>query len=335
MKKSNRFAVPRLWKTLLDSMQVDPQLLAADKNFPVRALVDSDTGLRSDHYVRFWQIAASVAGGRGFPHRIAAHLSLDQFDSSVFAFMCSGHPLAALNRLSAFRAQTSPFGLSLSEDGDAVVLGFDGTHASCPAVSLLCEMTIVIRLLQLASDDSIRPVKVEMSEPPSSYDGLEPIFRCPVVQGSQARVWFDSRTMQQPFTADVEGMWHFFEGKFIRLQDLGSGASYADRLRAVLLELMPAGRFAMEQLAVDLNSSKRTIQRRLNEEGERYQELLQKLRLQLADHYLIRSSIGLADIAQLLGFANRQSFVRAYAIWTGRQPRATRRASRPFSQANS
>lgn len=85
----------------------------------------------------------------------------------------------------------------------------------------------------------------------------------------------------------------------------------------------------MEGVARRLAMSKRTLQRRLVEEGTSYQDVLRDTRLELARHYLVRTSVPLGEISFLLGFEESNSFFRAFNDWTGRTPEAVRREARP------
>lgn len=64
-------------------------------------------------------------------------------------------------------------------------------------------------------------------------------------------------------------MWQVFEPELRRrLSQLDATASTADRVRAVLLELLPGNDATIEKTAARLGMSKRTLQRRLENEGE-------------------------------------------------------------------
>ena len=61
--------------------------------------------------------------------------------------------------------------------------------------------------------------------------------------------------------------------------------------------------------------SERTLQRRLEEEATSYVQLLDDTRRELADQYLGRLHLSLAQAAYLLGFAEQRSFFRACRRW--------------------
>ncbi len=120
-------------------------------------------------------------------------------------------------------------------------------------------------------------------------------------------------------------MWATFEPELRRrLADLSGPATTAERVRAALLEGIPSGLLTMEAMARKLALSKRTLQRRLEEEGTSYQQVLTETREALARHYLEKTALPAAEVAFLLGFDEPNSFYRAFRQWTGRTPDSLR-----------
>lgn len=75
-----------------------------------------------------------------------------------------------------------------------------------------------------------------------------------------------------------------------------------------------------ELIARQLGMNARTLQRRLSEEGTSYQQVLNELRLELAQHYLRHSTLTIDEIGVRLGFAEPRSFHRSFKQWTGMTP---------------
>lgn len=98
--------------------------------------------------------------------------------------------------------------------------------------------------------------------------------------------------------------------------------SFANKLQ--MLEMPPAGLGSIEQVAQRLALSKRSLQRHLGDEAVSFQEVLNQVRRELAQHYLVNSTISPGEISWLLGFQETNSFVRAFRSWTGQTPGAYR-----------
>jgi AraC-like DNA-binding protein len=83
----------------------------------------------------------------------------------------------------------------------------------------------------------------------------------------------------------------------------------------------------MDAIASRLAMSKRTLQRRLGEEGMTFQSLVNQTREALARHYLSQTTLSNGEISFLLGFEDPNSFFRAFHDWTGITPDVLRRGT--------
>jgi AraC-like DNA-binding protein len=81
--------------------------------------------------------------------------------------------------------------------------------------------------------------------------------------------------------------------------------------------------------------SKRTLSRKLSDEGLNFTEVLQQLRRDLADRYLDDPKLHISKIAWLLGFNEVSAFTHAFKRWTGKTPSQIRTtaASSDFVQS--
>ncbi|WP_447748305.1 AraC family transcriptional regulator [Pseudomonas nicosulfuronedens] len=115
--------------------------------------------------------------------------------------------------------------------------------------------------------------------------------------------------------------------------DLQLGRSYAPlsvigRLRALLIEQMPGGEVSLESLASQLAMSPRTLQRKLAAEGDSFTQVLETMRLELADHYLRRTDSSVMEIALMLGFSQASAFSHAFRQARGISPADFRKTLR-------
>ncbi|HEX3770279.1 MAG TPA: helix-turn-helix domain-containing protein [Polyangiaceae bacterium] len=95
--------------------------------------------------------------------------------------------------------------------------------------------------------------------------------------------------------------------------------SLAARVSARLVASLPEGA-DVAVVAAALHMSPRTLQRRLEEEGTAFTEVLDRARLELARTALQDRSASLTAIAFRLGFADLATFSRAFKRWTGQPP---------------
>ena len=91
----------------------------------------------------------------------------------------------------------------------------------------------------------------------------------------------------------------------------------------VYLSSTPLYRVTMEECAQGLNISSRSLRRKLNEENNSYQAILDEFRYLLSDKYLNDTRMTLEEIAERLGYSDAANFSHAYKRWAGCAPRKT------------
>lgn len=91
-------------------------------------------------------------------------------------------------------------------------------------------------------------------------------------------------------------------------------------LRRHIVSLLPQGEPTQERAAALMNTSSRTLHRRLAERGLRFRDVLEKIRHELAENYLRDAGLSLAEVALLLGYAEQSPFTHAFKRWSGITP---------------
>ena len=86
---------------------------------------------------------------------------------------------------------------------------------------------------------------------------------------------------------------------------------------------------AIEQVARDLNLSKRTLQRRLQQQDCNFAQLRDQIRFHHAINYLIVRNMTIEAVSLALDFSDRTSFTNAFKRWTEMSPSAFRKMYRP------
>lgn len=98
------------------------------------------------------------------------------------------------------------------------------------------------------------------------------------------------------------------------------------RVREHLFECLPAGEASADTVAERMGLSRRTLQRRLADEGQVFKDIVQEVREELSRHYLHNTELSYGEIAFLVGYDDTSSFFRAFNRWTGTTPEGMRRS---------
>lgn len=93
----------------------------------------------------------------------------------------------------------------------------------------------------------------------------------------------------------------------------------------------PEASHSAEALAALLHTSARSLHRQLKDEGTSLQALKDTVRQERAEDLLLRTQRPLKQVAQVVGFQNEKSFIRAFKGWTGHTP-AEHRAAGVFTR---
>ena len=87
-----------------------------------------------------------------------------------------------------------------------------------------------------------------------------------------------------------------------------------------IFELLPLGAPSQTEIAEYLGLSLRNLQRKLQDQGTSYKEILENTRKKLAMNYIIQKHLSLSEIGYLVGFSSVGNFNRAFKRWTNQTP---------------
>lgn len=101
--------------------------------------------------------------------------------------------------------------------------------------------------------------------------------------------------------------------------------SYGNRIKCLIRQAMFTGDCTLDRVAGYLSINKRTLQRRLRQEGYNFKELLEEVRFEQATRQLRESRTSLTELAHRLGYSELSAFSFAFKNRFGVSPREWRR----------
>ena len=105
-------------------------------------------------------------------------------------------------------------------------------------------------------------------------------------------------------------------------------SNYLEAIVEILCAYYPDRWLTIEELAEVINSSPRTIQRRLLSEGTTFRDLMLQTKMPLAKKALMETDSSITQIAMDFGFSASSSFTRSFVGHNGISPKEFRRQSR-------
>ena len=314
------------WESLLNQIGVSSADVLRRAGLPDDLLKRDSAKVSGEAMFRFCAAFDESIADPGFWVQLTDAMSPELFTPPIFASLCSPDMATAARRLALFKPLICPLEVEV-EEGPELRMTYRWNKLAVPPPACMhaMESMFAVKMARLGTREPIIPTSVMMPDPPADPSALEEYLGVPVHRGEFLRVVFSERDARCPFLTSSEAMWQIFEPELRqRLADLKGDASYQERTRAILLEGLPSGQFAVDVVARRLAVSPRTLQRRLREEGTSFKGVVGATRESLARHYLGRSALSFAEIAYLLGFEEPNSFFRAFQRWTGTTPERMR-----------
>ena len=105
-----------------------------------------------------------------------------------------------------------------------------------------------------------------------------------------------------------------------------AGKNSAEQQASQLVEqAIRAGDHSIERVAKTLQTTNRTLQRRLKTEGTTFRTVLNEVRVRLAEDLLLETDLSVAEIAQKLHYSDDKGLRKAIRHVTGKAPSEIRR----------
>lgn len=108
--------------------------------------------------------------------------------------------------------------------------------------------------------------------------------------------------------------------QFLDSIEASKEATTLNRVRELIELLLPTGRCSIEQVARSLGTNRRTLHRRLAEEGHSFSSLLDQTRRGLAEHMVGNQRYSLTEISAMLAFSSPSNFTRWFRQRFGCSP---------------
>lgn len=323
------------WRLLMQDASIEASPVLRRAQLPGDLFTRQNVRLDAESFYRLWVAiedeAMSVNADIPTALQIAKVMSSDWFDPELFAALCSSNMHCALERMAKYVRLIAPmrFPVDRTEVYTTVSIDFMDNTRPPPTVFLIFKLVFFVQLVRLATRSAVKPLRVSWPQATDmgSNDALayEAFFGTTVTTSPLATLVFIREDMDKPFLTENHKMWLFFEPSLRqRLADLDKLAGMSERVHSTLLETLPAGEVSMQTVSRKLAVSTRTLQRRLQNEGTSFQQILDRVRESLAHHYLRNTNLSGAEISFLLGFEDSNSFARAFQTWAGKTPQAVR-----------
>jgi len=249
---------------------------------------------------------------------------IERYDPVSIAALYARSFRDALQRMARYKQLTCPEEIRIAERGDLCAVQFIWLLADEKEPALLIDVCFawIVGIGRRGTGRLVNPKRVELQRTEAHRKMYEQHFQCPVKFGARQNVLvFDKADVERPFVthnADLLGI--LAPQLEAELTQQLAQKSMREQVKGILKKLLAGQRPGLEAVAGELRLSTRTLQRRLTGERATFQQLMEDARRELAQHYLLHSSLELNETAYLLGYEDANSFFRAFHHWEGTSP---------------
>jgi len=328
---THSYALDTTWRTVLRDLAIVPANFLRRAGLPDDLFQQPSERLPPEDYYRLWDSLQAEAADPLLPIRLCEAIRSESFSPPLFAALCSPNLRVAAQRIAHYKTLIGPMRLDVTQVADTVIIELTWLDRPLvpPTSLVLMELLFCVCLVRMGTREPVRPLTVTTSVLPTPLAPYEIFLGARIQRGTGHAITFTLADATRPFLTSNEAMWSAFEpGLRQRFADLEASATTAQRVRSALLESLPSGLATIEAITQKLAVSRRTLQRRIEAEGTRFQAILRETREALARHYLERTALPAVEISFLLGFDEPNSFYRAFRLWTGTTPDTVRRVGR-------
>ena len=312
-----------LWR-IIDSYGIDPAPLFADAGLDTAAWNHPDARFENARLDAVWVRALEITRDPCLGLRASRFVNPASLQALGFAWLASESLYDGLSRLVRyFRLITEGGVLRLSVSGEECRLtGESWIERASANETSDAFWSAIIALCRMTTSDDFSPLALELMrpDPPCAAD-FYALFRAPIRFNAPGDLMVFSREeVERPLPTANRQLARANEQVIADYLARFDANNFSDRVRAHLVTALPSGRIESEDVAKELHVSRRTLQRRLADEGTSFSLLLDEARHELALRYIGEDRMSVKEATYVLGFSEPANFTRAFKRWTGEAP---------------
>jgi len=318
---------PTMWKAIR-GVGIDPAEVVRHGRLPAAMLTEGMT-LAMEQSFAFWGAIREISGNPAIGIEIARSIDLAGAPPILLAPYHARDWRDAMHRIARYKQMCAPERLHFHEEGDTCTVELEWTVAH-PERAIATDLMFgaLMELGRRGTGTHLVARRVELTRPRGDVGVHEAYFGCEVRFGAAAnRLILNLADLDRTFSSYNAELLEMLSPALERaLADHNAQPTLAEQVKWRMKRRLATTRPDMRSIAKELALSERTLQRRLMEEGTRFQDVLTQARRELAHEYLANGQLDMADVAFLLGFDDQNSFSRAFRQWEGETPARWRAA---------
>jgi AraC-like DNA-binding protein len=321
---TDRFKVSSIWTTRLPEHHISVSAVLRRAGLPAGFFQQEKIYVTTAELFAFWRAIGETSQDPAIGLKLGAEPRFERYQPTAIAAVCSHSFRDALQRIARYKKLTCPEDIRVRTSGDEAFVEFIYTQAKEVQPDVMVDLVLswILGIGRRGTDGQLTPLRLELTRPTQHRELLECHFGCRVrFKAGRNALIFRNSDLDRPFVTQNEELLEFIGAQLdAELQERNSSTDVGEQVKHTLKRSLAGKRPTLPQVARELCTSTRTLQRRLTDADITFQQLVEDTRRELAHHYLKHSTVELNEAAFLLGYEDSNSFFRAFQGWEGTTP---------------
>jgi AraC-like DNA-binding protein len=294
-------------------------------------LTDPDLRIPETTVETAWRLAATLTKDEAIGVHLAESLPRGALDLIEYAFRLSTVLTAGLERLARYGRVLSDRVAAVTETrhhGLRFEVRDTGSTALHPGRADFA-LAIALKFARESTGVDITPLEVCLAhQPPDDVSEYQRFFRVPVRFGAESNsIVLSSLDSARPMGVTDETLASIIRrrlDKALAERDPYGAKPLSGRVRQIMVEHIGTTMLTPDSVAKAFSVSRRTLSRRLRDEGASFRQILDDVRREVACSLLHDRTLSVSHVAFFLQYSEPAAFSRSFRRWTGRTPGAFR-----------
>ncbi len=185
------------------------------------------------------------------------------------------------------------------------------------------------RIYSLTSNNQWHPRTICFTfDPPEDKAFYKRFFQKPIIFNADFNgVTFDAADLKIELSGKDKAL-HDMLQDYVDIIEQEVPSDYVSSIKSIIRKQLNTGSCSIEDIAAFLPYEKRALQRKLDEHGTSYQNILDEVRFEKAIEFLSNSNITMSRLSDILGYKNVSVFSKAFKNRFGVSPKAWQKEQR-------
>jgi AraC-like DNA-binding protein len=323
----------RGYASLVEEFGGDPEQLSKDCGIDPQILGDDDALIPYRQMIHLTEHCATELDVPDFGLRLAVTQDVGILGPLAVAIQHSSTVEEAIGCAARHLFVQSPaLMLELDEQGEQTRIRLHIRLNNMPHRGMRQAEDLAIgllhRILSMLVEGDYELLKVELPHDPLCSPGVyERYFAAPVHFGSQANAIYVSTATIKSQLTERSSQLHQLAIAYLDVQFPTPDGRIATRVDTAIRRTLGTESCNRTSVAQAMAIHPRTLQRRLEREGETFDEIRDRVRREKAEYYLSKTSAPLSQVAGIIGYSEQAVLTRSCQRWFGQTPRKFRAAS--------